>query len=376
MAIKYNQIAFLGLGKMANKMISRITNNVYNNVTLHGFSPSQRQIKHVLTHPSINETLNRELDYIIYAFKPQNWDQNQRKAINLALKQTTKKPIIISIIAGLGIAELDCDIVTMPSFLCEVGHSFMFAHAKENFTKAQKFEVEVLFENMGPIFWVNSASQMHIAVASSGSAPAYVLFAMDMAIKIYELSGISKLKAKQDIINSIKIISDFFKTKIETGNEIIWEECYQELVNKNQQIFILRIIEAYCNAMHKLGLDMKIAYNIAWNTVLGTALLVEQNPETELTSMIENIMSKGGTTEKAINVAKTINFEIFKSQDNLNDFVFSILHAAYNQSIFLQEQSKKKAKSIENQSIFKENIKNEIDLTKWKLDIKQKNPSL
>ncbi len=349
---KPNKIAFLGLGKMASKMISRMM-VVGNSERINGYSPSQRQMQHVKTHASIAETLNRNLEIVIYAFKPQNWNEAQKNTINSALQQNPKRPIIVSILAGLGIAELDCDIVMMPNVLCEVGHSFMFAHAKDSLTEAQKANLEELCKNMGPVFWVDSAEKMHMAVASSGSAPAYVLFAMDKAVKMYMLSGLAKQDARQAIINDIKNTSEFFKVKLQSNSIINWEDCYQELANNHHQIFIFRVIEAYCQAMHKLGLDMQTAYQVSWNTVYGTALLAENHPELELSDIMASIMSKGGTTEQAIAVAKTATFEIFASQDNLNNFVFSMLKAAYDKSILLKEASKKNSSDLKNQSMFK-----------------------
>lgn len=353
--IKLSQIAFLGLGNMASKMIARIAYlNNNNNELIHGYSPSQRNLKHVLTHASIDETVNNPIQYLFYAFKPKNWDENQKQAINSALQKTKyKRPIIVSVLAGLGIEELNCDIVTMPNVLCEVGHSFIFAHAKDDLTESDKNEFAKLCENMGHIFWVNQASEMHMAVASSGSAPAYVLFAMDKVTKIYQLSGLSSQKAREKIVTAIKDTTAYFKTKIDSKHLFLWDECYEELHRKPENILILRAIEAYCHAMHKLGLEIQTAYQVAWHTVLGTALLVEKHPELELESMMQGIMSKGGTTEQAIAVAKTATFDIFKSQENLNDFFFSMLNAAYKQSVFLKEESKKNSSPLEKQSIFK-----------------------
>ncbi len=358
--INVNQIAFLGLGNMAKKMALRIGNKNNPKDLIQGYSPSQRQIENILTHASIKETLNHQLKYVIYAFKPKNWNENLKKEIYDVLQKHKERPIIVSILAGLGIEELDCDIVVMPNMLCEVGHSFMFAHARDNLVNKQKLEFEKMCENMGPIFWVNQASQMHMAVASSGSAPAYILFAMDKAVKIYELSGLSHQEARHKVIYTIKKATELLKSKIETNNAFIWDDIYKELTNNNQLIFILRMIEAYCNAMQELGLDIKTTYQVAWHTVFGTALLVESHPELEINTIIESIMSKGGTTERAIAVAKTATFDIFSSQETLNKFMLSMLKAAYDQSIFLKEQSKKKPSSLEGKSIFKEPAQDEI----------------
>lgn len=340
--IKPNQIAFLGLGNMASKIIARIADGNSNNTLIHGYSPSQRQLRHVLTHASIDETLNHPLKYLFYAFKPANWDEKQKREINLALKKTNyPRPIIVSVLAGLGIDELNCDIVTMPNVLCEVGHSFIFAHAKDDLSASEKSEFAKICQNMGPVSWVNQAAEMHMAVACSGSAPAYFLFAMDKVHKIYQLTGISNQQARNKIIATIKDTTAYFGEKIYSGNCIIWDEYYKELRDKPEIIFALRAIEAYCHAMHKLGLEIQIAYQVAWHTILGTALLVEKYPTLDLEAMMQSIMSKGGTTEQAIAVARTANFDIFKCQTSLNDFFFSMLNAAYKQSKFLKEESKK-----------------------------------
>jgi pyrroline-5-carboxylate reductase len=340
--IDLSKIAFLGLGNMANKMINRIADFNKNNGLIHGYSPGQRKVRHVLTHASIDEALNRPLKYLFYAFKPKNWDIKQKQAINFALQNTNyKRPIIVSVLAGLGIEELNCDIATMPNILCEVGHSFMFAHANDSLSESDRNEFTKLCENMGSVFWVNKSQEMHMAVACSGSAPAYFLFAMDKVIKMFELSGMSHKEAREKIINKIKYISDYFNKKIYSEKLIVWDECHAELSIYPDNILMLRVIEAYCNAMHKLGLDMRTTYLVAWHTILGTALYVEKHNTIELETMMHGIMSKGGTTEQAISVARRATFDIFSSQNSLNDFFFSMLNAAYNHSIFLKKESKK-----------------------------------
>lgn len=365
MKIEPENIAFLGLGNLAAKIGPRLT---LNSNKIIGYSPSGRQTTYANTFTSIAHALqSTSLKYVFYMFKPQHWDLELKNEIEDALEHHAVRPLIVSVLAGLGIKELGCDICCMPNVLSKVGRSYTFAIAADSVTNKQKEQFAYDCRNMGPIFWVNEPRDMHLAVACSGSAPAYVMHGMSVAVNIAKLGGSSHEEALDLVINKVRHAANLLRYEFENNDTFCWDRLYSA-ASKDQYItFIIKSIEAYCNAMQSLGLARDISYDVAWNTVLGTTELIherlqEHNIKQEgkkpldrktfyISDVMAEIMSKGGTTRKAIDVAEGANFDIFKTVQKLNNFALSMLSAAYDRSIEMQNESKKKASPLSEYSI-------------------------
>ena len=112
---------------------------------------------------------------------------------------------------------------------------------------------------MGRTVWVDDETQMHAVTAASGSSPAY---------------------------------------------------------------FFL-ILEAMQQALIKMNIDEKTARELVQQSMLGAAKMVAENPQIALSTLRENVTSKGGTTEKALAVMKERHF---------NDIIYRALFACANRS--------------------------------------------
>ena len=377
--INPENIAFLGLGNLAAKIGPRLILDAENSQKIIGYSPSGRQTPYANTFTNIARTLqSTDLKYVFYMFKPQHWDTKLKTEIQVALQHHTTRPLIVSVLAGLGIKELGCDICCMPNVLSKVGRSYTFAIADESVTEKQKLQFAYDCRNMGPILWVSEPRDMHLAVACSGSAPAYIMHGMSVAVNIAKLSGNSHEEATNLVIDEVQNSANMLRDEFANNATVNWDRLYSEASQDQFKVFILRSIEAYCRAMQKLGLPRDTSYDVAWNTVLGTTELIrerfhehqaeQQNKAEEqedytkepfkITKVMAEIMSKGGTTRKAIDVAEAAKFEIFDSEQQLDDFAFSMLNAAYQRSIEMQNESKKKALALTELSIYAENKNN------------------
>lgn len=343
--ISNSQIGFLGIGNMAQVMIGKLnTNNAKELVK--GFSPSQRQVKGVKTYANMQDLFNeKDLKILFYCMKPQSFNDKLKTEINKRLDKFTQRPITASCLAGLSREETDCDIVYMPNILAEEGHNVIFADCSNQFPEHKKSIFVNLFKNMGKIIWVKDPSDMHMAVASSGSAPAYVIIAMEKAAQILIASDIEEKQAKLAIINTFLTVAKNFLNLVRSSpQEISFAELYKSESLTIGEKLIIRGIGAYCYAMQQLGLDAKTSYLVAAETVYGTVKLMhkrmQENGNVDFYYERKKIMSPGGTTEAAMNVAEKASINIFTSQNNLNDFLTEVLKAAYNRSIELKEAKK------------------------------------
>lgn len=351
------RIAFIGLGNLANKIGPRLLIDSPENL-ISGYSPSGRQRSYAFTHPTIEATLaNTNTSHVFYMFKPQHWNNKLKQQIHDAMNHFTNPPVKVSVLAGLGIDELECDITCMPNVLSEVGFSYTFSNARYGLTDSQKQEFANICRHMGPIYWVSKPQDMHLAVACSGSAPAYIMFAMDKAVKIAKLAGLSHDESLKVVISKFKQAAETIKNESASFKCVNFENLYLKNSLDPYLALILKLMSAYCLAMQKLGLDVNVSYEVCWNTVLGTAKLIEKqfnlNPKLNILTVMQEIMSKGGTTERAIAVAQTANFDILDSQTSLDEFMFNVLNAAYSRSIALQDLAKKKVNGLSDSSIFK-----------------------
>ena len=66
--------------------------------------------------------------------------------------------------------------------------------------------------------------------------------------------------------------------------------------------YFFQFLEAMQQGLMEMGLDEKQARELVQQAMLGSAKLVIENPHTALSTLRENVTSKGGTTAAALNV--------------------------------------------------------------------------
>lgn len=175
---------------------------------------------------------------IIFAVKPQVLD-------DVVADYKNFDALFISIAAGKKISffeerlGVDAKIVrAMPNTPAAVGKGITVAVANKNAHAPEQTLATTLLKAVGEVLWTKDEAQMNAVTALSGSGPAYVFL----------------------------------------------------------------LVEALASAGVKRGLDADMAMKLARQTVIGSGALMEAVPALDAATLRQNVTSKGGTTEAALNV--------------------------------------------------------------------------
>lgn len=245
-AMKKTPIAFIGAGNMARSLIGGLIADGWDPASISVSDPDPDQLAAVgrlfgTRSASDNVAAVEQSELVVLAVKPQVMPDVARE---LAATVQARRPLVISIAAGICIADLDrwlggdCPLVRcMPNTpaLVQSGATAMFANTAVN--DDQKALAESILRAVGLALWVNDEVQLDAVTALSGSGPAY---------------------------------------------------------------FFL-VIEAMQDAGKSLGLDEKTARLLALQTAFGAAKMALESRD-DAATLRHKVTSPGGTTEKALAV--------------------------------------------------------------------------
>lgn len=138
-------------------------------------------------------------DVVILAVKPQ-----QMRAALLPLVSLFKRQIVISVAAGLHLADLSRwlggyrNLVrAMPNTPALVGAGMTGLYAFESVSEAGRLAAERILSSVGEVLWVESEELLDAVTALSGSGPAYFFHFMDVMIRTGVAMGLSADQARQ-----------------------------------------------------------------------------------------------------------------------------------------------------------------------------------
>ena len=242
------QIGFIGGGNMAASLIGGLVSNGYPADKVTVTDLDAEKLAYLSKKFGINNTqdsgmLAANVDVLVLAVKPQHM-QPVAEAAGLAIKD--KKPVVVSIAAGIRVDALDrwlggdFPIVRcMPNTpaLVKTGATGLYASGQVNIS--QKDQVESLLRAVGVTVWVEDEGELDAVTALSGSGPAYFF----MMMEALEAAGI------------------------------------------------------------EAGLSQKTAQLLTQETALGAAKMALESTETAGV-LRERVTSPGGTTERALGVMK------------------------------------------------------------------------
>ena len=236
------KITFLGGGNMAIALVGGLMQR--------GFAPHDLSVIEIL--PEARTRLSEQFainvydsasaealqcDVLVLAVKPQ-----QMRAALSSLPAGDKKPLIVSIAAGLLVDDLSRwmggyrrIVRAMPNTPALIGAGMTGLYADPSVDAADKDRAEAILGAVGETAWVASEQLIDSVTAISGSGPAYVFL----------------------------------------------------------------FLEAMQEAARELGLPPDTARTLAIQTVLGSAQLAEQSTD-PVSVLRERVTSKGGTTEAAL----------------------------------------------------------------------------
>ena len=240
------QIGFIGGGNMASSLIGGLVSNGYpaEKITVSDLDAEKRTYLSDTFGVTVLEdsaSVAALADILVLAVKPQVM---QSVAISIGAPVQKKKPVVVSIAAGIrvdalerwlgeGLALVRC----MPNTpaLVKTGATGLYANAQVD--DNQKDQVESLLRAVGVTVWVSSENDLDAVTALSGSGPAY-----------------------------------FFM-----------------------------VMEALEEAAIAAGLDQKVAQLLTQETALGSAKMALESSESAGV-LRQRVTSPGGTTERAIGI--------------------------------------------------------------------------
>lgn len=239
-------ITFIGAGNMASAIISGLIKNGYPSSNINVSEPrtgktSKLKDKFNIKTFTSNQRAVKDANIIVFAVKPQIMSDvcHDLKDINLNDK------LVISIAAGVKCTTIEnsCQqplsiIRAMPNTPALIGYGSTAFFANTNATPAQIKMAEIIFNAIGNSYQLKSEKLINAVTAASGSSPAYFFLIIDAMIK----TAISQ------------------------------------------------------------GIEPSIAKKLVVETALGATKMIQEDPNTSISTLKENVTSKGGTTAAALNV--------------------------------------------------------------------------
>ena len=242
----HKKITFIGAGNMAGSIISGLVKDGYPADFICASDPCLENTQKLTQQYAILGSQNNSeavanSDVIVLAVKPQMMAKVCQTLADQGADFTNK--LVISIAAGISVQRLQsllgentAVIRTMPNTPALLQKGMTGLFASKQVKEADKNFAGELMACVGETVWVKDESMINAIIAASGSAPAYFFLFMEA------------MQAKA--------------------------------------------IE--------MGFDEEQARLLVLQSALGSAEMVKQNPDIALSTLRENVTSKGGTTAEAL----------------------------------------------------------------------------
>ncbi|RJX65240.1 pyrroline-5-carboxylate reductase [Vibrio sinensis] len=261
--MEQKKIAFIGAGNMARSIIAGLVASGYPSSLITATNPNEEQRDFLSTQYGVNTNADNyvaaeQADVIILAVKPQMMEVvgSGLQTINFENK------LVISIAAGISAARLNemfgatLNLVrVMPNTPALVSQGMSGLFAPEHVSDSDKCFAADIMSAVGKVCWVAQESGINNIIAAAGSAPAY-----------------------------------FF---------LFMEAMQAEAITQ--------------------GFDKETARLLVQQSAVGAAEMVIANPDLEISTLREQVTSKGGTTAEAL---RTFN------EHQLSDIVAKAMQAA------------------------------------------------
>lgn len=204
-------IVVIGAGNMGGSLIGGLVKCGFDPKTITAIDPSNDKLDHLNQRYGIHAATDASqallhASVVILAVKPQ-----VVKSIVKQHAQTfaTKKPLILSIAAGIRIATITEALKTtvpivraMPNTPALIGYGATGLYANVEVTPSQRQLAEDIFQAVGIVAWVDQEEAIDSITALSGSGPAYFFLMMESLEKAAVQLGLSQTLAKRFIIQT------------------------------------------------------------------------------------------------------------------------------------------------------------------------------
>ncbi|WP_018623454.1 pyrroline-5-carboxylate reductase [Kangiella aquimarina] len=245
-AIANAKIGFIGAGNMAASILGGLIQSGLPAKQIYVSNPSQGKLDALLErYPDLNTSndnayVAENVDYLLLSVKPQK--------MGLACKPLQALDLnccVISVAAGVACQTIEellgkslAVIRSMPNTPSLIGAGATGLFANQHTSEQQKAAATAIFDAVGLSVWVNDESQMDLVTAVSGSGPAHYFLYMESVVSAAIEQGLPEATARQ----------------------------------------------------------------LAAQTALGAARMVQDNAELEISQLRRNVTSPGGTTAAALDV--------------------------------------------------------------------------
>jgi pyrroline-5-carboxylate reductase len=198
-------VGFIGAGNMARSLAGGLLRNGWDAARLVLSDPHDHQRASIenalgLKVYSDNRDVVRQSDILVLATKPQVLAQ---VATELAATVQQKRPLIISIAAGIRSADIErwlggnlAVVRAMPNTPALVGSGASGLYANARVTVAQHDQAESILRAVGVTAWVNNEQLIDVVTALSGSGPAYFFLVMEVLEAAAIHAGLDAAKAR------------------------------------------------------------------------------------------------------------------------------------------------------------------------------------
>ena len=199
------QLGFIGAGNMARSLVSGLIKNGWQaaQLSLSDPEPTQREAVETLLGVNAyadNSEVAGRADILVLAVKPQIL---ATVASALASTVQRKKPLVISIVAGVRIEDIDqwlgggLPIVrVMPNTAALIGSGASGMYANNNVNAAMRNQAESILRAVGVTVWLESEDLLDVVTALSGSGPAYFFLVMEALERAAIESGLQPKQAR------------------------------------------------------------------------------------------------------------------------------------------------------------------------------------
>lgn len=205
-------IGFIGAGNMADSLAGGMIAKGIRPDRIWMSDPSrhcldQRKEQHHVHVSQDNLDVARRVDVLVLAVKPQVMGD---ACVDLREIIETRQPLVISIAAGVTVANLRQWLGDVPMVRCmpntpslvQAGATGLYAAPAV--TAEQKEMAEQILNAVGAIFWFEDERELDAVTAVSGSGPAYFFLLMEALIDAAQDQGLSAKTARQLVLQTAR----------------------------------------------------------------------------------------------------------------------------------------------------------------------------
>jgi pyrroline-5-carboxylate reductase len=182
------RIAFIGGGNMARSLVGGLVDKGCKPGRITVSEPDAGQRAAIAKRMPVRMSADgaaavRDADVVVFAVKPQVM-QSAAKAVAEAAQ--AKRPLIVSVAAGIATGDLDrwlgggqAIVRVMPNTPALLGAGAAGLYATSRVSAEQRATAQALMEAVGQAHWIEDESLMDAVTALSGSGPAYFFLLME-----------------------------------------------------------------------------------------------------------------------------------------------------------------------------------------------------